>query len=129
MKKIIKYIIIIALGLLTALYIAHTKEIFEQTDKKTIYHILHDSLFVPGVIISGIGLLIYVSNEGVFDGIAYGVISFIGLFKSKSERKYNSFVEYKEMKHANPMKSGFIVISGLIILALSIVAYVLYASV
>ena len=54
MKKIIKYIIIIALGLLTALYIAHTKEIFEQTDKKTIYHILHDSLVVPGVIISGI---------------------------------------------------------------------------
>ena len=128
MKKVIKYIIVIILGLLIALYIALTKDLFSQTDLKTIYHILSDAFFVPGIVISGFGLLLYCSNEGVFDGVSYAVISFINLFRSKGERKYNSFYEYKEKKHSNPPRMKFILLSGLIILAISIVMFVLYSS-
>ena len=98
MKKIIKYIIVIGIGLVIAFLIALSKDVFNVTDKKTIYHILSDSFMVPGVITAGMGLLIYVSDQGVFDGIVYGIMAFMNMFSPRNERKYNSLYEYKEKK-------------------------------
>ena len=112
-----------------ALLIANSKEVFKQTDLKTIYHILSDSFFVPGVVITGFGLLIYASNEGAFDGVTYGVMAFLSMFKSKQEKKYSSLYDYKQKKHAVKTKTGFILISGLIVLAFGILFYILYSRV
>ena len=67
--------------------------------------------------------------EGVFDGVTYAVMSFINMFKSKEERKYSSLYDYKQKKHAVKTKTGFILISGLIILTFGIVFYILYSRV
>lgn len=109
--------------------IALSRGVFEQTNAKDLYQVLSDSFFVPAVVITGFGLLIFASNEGVFDGISYGVKAFLGMFKSKQEKKYKSLYEYKEQKHAVKTETKFILISGLIILAISIVFYILYANV
>ena len=79
MKRIIKYLIVIGISLIFSFLIAISKDVFNITDKKTLYHVLSDSFFVPGVITTGIGLLIYVSDQGVFDGIAYGIMAFINM--------------------------------------------------
>lgn len=129
MKKIIKYIITIGIGLVIALIIANSKNIFSETNNKNIYHILSDSFFVPAIIITGFGLLIYVSNEGIFDGLTFAIMSFIQMFKKKLEKKYDSFYEYKERKKANKMPVKFVLISGLILMAIAIIMYILYASV
>lgn len=126
MKKLIKYIIVIGIGLLIAFLIAISKDVFSVTDKKTLYHILSDSFMVPGVITTGMGLLIYVSDEGVFDGLIYGVMAFINMFSPRNERKYNSLYEYKQKKHATRTKVGFILISGLIIVSLAVIMLILY---
>ena len=72
------------------------EDIFEYA--KDLYQVLSDSFFVPAVVITGFGLLIFASNEGAFDGISYGVKAFLGMFKSKQEKKYKSLYEYKEQK-------------------------------
>ena len=126
MKKIIKYIIVIGIGLVIAFLIALSKDVFNVTDKKTIYHIFSDSFMVPGVITAGMGLLIYVSDQGVFDGIVYGIMAFMNMFSPRNERKYNSLYEYKEKKHATKTKIGFILLSGLFLLAISVIMLVLY---
>lgn len=128
MKKIIKYAVVILFGLVIGFLIANSKDVFEAETKKEVFHILSDSFFVPGIIITGIGLLIYASDEGVFDGIVYGVQSFINMFRSKYEKKYNSYFEYKQQKHATKTKIGFILISGLFILSIAIIMYVLYTN-
>ena len=112
-----------------ALLIANSKEVFKQTDLKTIYHILSDSFFVPGIVITGFGLLIYASNEGAFDGVTYGVMAFLNMFKSKQEKKYSSLYDYKQKKHAVKTQTGFILISGLIVLTFGILFYILYSRV
>ena len=109
-----------------AFLVANSKDVFNQTDLKTIYHILSDSFTVPGVVITGFGLLIFASNEGVFDGITYGVMSFINMFKTRNAKKYSSLYDYKQKKHAVKTKTGFILISGLIILSFAIVFLILY---
>lgn len=129
MKKLIKYIITIIIGLLIALLIANSKNVFSETNIKNVYHILSDSFFVPAVIITGFGLLIYVSNEGIFDGLTFAIMSFINIFKKRPEKKYDSFYEYKERKKANKMQVKFVLISGLIIMAIAVVMYILYTTV
>ena len=89
MKKIIKYVVVILFGLVIGFLVANSKDVFEAETKKEVFHILSDSFFVPGIVITGIGLLIYASDEGVFDGIVYGVQSFINMFRSKYEKKYS----------------------------------------
>ena len=126
MKKIIKYIIVIGIGLIIAFLIALSKDVFNITDKKTLYHVLSDSFLVPGVVTTGMGLLIYVSDEGVFDGITYGILAFINMFSPRNERKYNSLYEYKQKKHATRTKIGFILISGLVLIILSVIMLMLY---
>lgn len=128
MKKIIKYAVVILFGLVIGFLIANSKDVFEAETKKEVFHILSDSFFVPGIIITGIGLLIYASDEGVFDGIVYGVQSFINMFRSKYEKKYSSYFEYKQQKHATKTKIGFILISGLFILSIAIIMYILYTN-
>lgn len=129
MKKIIKYLIVIGVGLIIAFLIALSKDVFNITDKKTLYHVLSDSFMVPGVITTGMGLLVYASDEGVFDGIVYGVMAFLNMFTPKQARKYNSLYEYKQKKHATRTKVGFILISGLFILGLAVIMLVLYEQV
>lgn len=127
MKQIVKYLITLFVGLLLAFFVALSKDIFDENNIKDVYHILCDSFFVSGIIMTGMGLLIFVSNEGIFDGLVYGVMSFINLFVPKQSRKYSSFYDYKESKkNSRNTKVGFILISGLIILIIAIIMYLLY---
>ncbi len=128
MKNIYKYLITMFIGLLLAFLVALSKNIFDQTILKNIYHILSDAFFVSGVLITGIGLLVFVSDEGVFDGLSYAVIAFLNMFKSKDTRRFNSLYEYKEYKHREKTRIRFLLISGLILLIIAVLFYILFAN-
>lgn len=125
MKAIKKYLITLACGLAGVAYVLWMKDFFNQTDMKTIFHILCDAFFVIGVLITSIGLFIFVSNEGVFDGLVYGVKSFAGLFRRNS-RQYASYYDYKEAHADRDTPFGFLVFSGLFFIAVSLVMLYLY---
>ena len=108
-----------------AYLIADSKNVFNETRLHFVYQLLSDSFFVPGVVITGFGLLVYVSNEGAFDGMKYAVMSFINMFKSRPEKKYNSFYEYKERRKTRKVNPGFILYSGLTVLSFAVVFYIL----
>ena len=126
MKKLSKYIITIVIGILIAFLVAYSKDIFNQEAKKDIFHILSDSFFVPGVAISGIGLLMFVSNEGAFDGLAFAMMSFFKLFSIKNEKKFKTYNDYKEQKREKKNPVAFILISGLFLIGVSIIMLILY---
>ena len=120
MKKTLKWIIPILIGCTIAILVMSTKGIFTANDSKTIIHILTYSFIVPGVVITGVGLLVFVSNEGVFDIIIYGVYQFVTMFSANpAARKYKSFNDYREIKRSSKMSFGNIVIVGLGFLLIS----------
>ncbi len=127
MKKLRKYIITLLIGFVIAFLIAYSKDIFLMNEPLKIYHILCDSFFAVGVVITGIGLFIYVTNEGVFDIIAYGVSSFVNLFRSNSKKKYDTFYDYRVLRAESKLKFGFILISGIILIIISLIFYWLYS--
>ena len=126
MKAFIKYLITLGVGFALALMVMSSKGLFGMTDPKTIFHILSDSFMVAGVLLGGLGLLVFVSNEGVFDILIFGTKQFFGFFRKGKTQKYADFYEYKEAKSQNKLKFGSILVCGAFFMLLTVVFYVLY---
>ncbi len=126
MKKLKKYLITMLIGLLAVALILWSKDIFHQTEAVVVYHILCDAFFAVGVVIVCVGLLIFSSNEGTFDIIVYGVSSFVGMFKKNHVKKYDTFYDYRVSREDKRVSFGYLLICGLILLAVSMIMYLLY---
>lgn len=126
MKTIKKYLITLAVGFLMAGLVMYSKDIFNQTELSEILHILTDSFSIPAVLITGFGGLIFVSNEGVFDGLAYGVTSFIDMFRKEKKNQFRTFYDYKESKSERDMSFGYLLICGVLFIVIDAVMLILY---
>ena len=81
MKKNLKYLITAGIGLFFTILIVIGKDAFGQKDIKDTYKVLADGFFVPGILLTCFGLLIFSSNEGTFDMLAFGVNWLVNTFK------------------------------------------------
>ena len=122
--KLLKSGIAVAVGAIIVIIIMSAKEIYTETDIIQVMSILCDSFFVAGVVLTCAGLLIFVSNGGVFDIFAYGFHMFINLFRRDvTKRKYRTYYDYKEAKkEARKEKKGmgFLLIVGIIFIVISV---------
>lgn len=126
MKSIKKYLITLIIGFSVAFLIAWSKDVFAATALVKVFHILCDSFFVVGVVMSCAGLLVFSSNEGTFDMLIYGVSSFIDMFRKTSRKKYDTFYDYRVARADKKIRFGFLLICGLFFVAISFVMYFLY---
>ena len=126
MKTLKRYLITLGVELFSVLFIILLKDIFHAADAKTVFHVLCDAFFAVGFVTSGIGLLVFTTNEGVFDGLVYGVSSFINMFKKDSTQKYKTFYDYKESRSKKVFDFGYIVISGLAFLLVGLIMFIIY---
>ena len=127
MRAIIKYGVTVVVGALLTGWIAVSRGLLEQVEPVKIYHILCDSFFVVGILISAVGSLIFVSNEGAFDPLVYGVRSFFNIFRKRENRKTQTYYDFRMARAEHKFSFGFILIVGLIFLAVSAVMYMLYS--
>ena len=128
MRLLKNYLITLALEALAVLAVLVSKDLFLQTEAIQVYHILADAFFAVGFITFGIGLLVFSSNEGVFDGLTFAVGAFVNMFKKEPSKKYSSLYEYRELKGERDTEFSFILLSGLAFLLVSAVTYLLYRS-
>lgn len=126
MKSIKKYLITLVIGFSLAFLIALSKDVFSQVALVNVFHILCDSFFVVGVVMSSVGLLVFSSNEGTFDMLIYGVSSFVDMFRKTSTKKYATFYDYKVGRADKKIRFGFILLCGLFFIAVSLVMYLFY---
>lgn len=126
MKKVTKYLITLLVGLAIVFAIILSKDIFSQTQKVDIFHILCDASFVAGVLITCAGLLVFSSNEGTFDMLMYGLQSFADLFRKQKLRKYDTFYDYRESKSGKNVPFAFMLVCGLFYIAISLVMLYFY---
>ncbi len=126
MKAGRKYLITFAVDVVAALLIMLSKDLFTQTDPKTIFHILCDAFFVVGFVTMSAGLLVFSSNEGTFDMLVYGVKSFVDMFRKTSLRKYDTFYDYRMSRADQKIKFAFLLICGAVFMALFFVMYYFY---
>ncbi len=126
MREFRKYLITLLVGFAGVLVVLLSKDFFAQTALAKIFHILCDAFFAVGVIMSGMGLLIFTSNEGTFDMMVYGVRSFFDLFRKNPSKKYPTFYDYRTSREEKKLKFGFVLICGIFFIVVSLVMYYLY---
>lgn len=87
-----------------------------------------DALTIPGMLLILIGALVWVTNLGALDGIAYALRhTFRALIPGMSLKDDERYVDYVERRRENPVRGyGFLLISGSITMAGALVFMVLF---
>lgn len=129
MKKFLSYIITFAAGAAVAVAVLVSRGTFVQTNIVTVYRDLCDAFFIPGVIIACMGALVFASNGGTFDMLAYGVRKLFDLFKRDVlDVKYRTFYDYRKAQQEKKRSFGFMLVVGCVFIAVAAVFLVLYQS-
>lgn len=127
LKKAVPYAVSAVVGMVVFTIIVCTKKIWNYDDGKQVLRILSDAFFVPGVILAGVGLLIFASNGGAFDMLSYAFIRFFDLFRRDvRNKKYKDFYEYREAKKDKKRGMAFMLIVGVIFIALAGIMLIAY---
>ncbi len=126
-KKALPYIITGIIGVAIFITIICTKQIWNEQTTKAVMQVLSDACFVPGVLLAGVGLIIFASNGGAFDMLAYAAIKFIDLFRKDCKNpKYKDFYEYREAKKGRKRGMAFMLIVGAVFIALAVIFLIVY---
>lgn len=127
-KNVIRYSITSVVALLVALPVAvHQGFALDQSAVLNARY-LSDGFFTAGLLLAGVGALVWVSTTGFFDMFSYAFHSFLVLFTPlRKPSEHESFFDYKQakaIKRGKPLY--FLLIVGLVCLAISIVCLILY---
>lgn len=129
MKKVLKYVITFAFGAAICVAVLFAREFFSQTETSVIYGDLCDAFFVPGILLCGFGLLVFASNGGAFDMLAFGVIKLADLFRRDLTKvRYRTFYDYRKAQSEKKHSYGFLLIAGLFFLVASVAFLALFES-
>ena len=127
MKKILtKYLVAILIGLIVVGAVLLVRDVFSATETADVFLHLTDAFFISGVLITSAGAIVFTSNHGAWDMLAYGVSSFMDLFRKREKKKYDSFYDYKESRADKRFSFGFLLISGAFFLIVSMIMLFFY---
>lgn len=128
MKKWLQYIIISVVSLLIVLCVLFTQDAFQHSGEE-LFKNLCDAFFVAGVVTLGIGLLIWASDKGTFDMIAFGVIKLVDLLKKDLTKvKYRTYYDYRQAQQGKKHSCAAYLIVGSALMVISILFLVLYSN-
>ena len=117
-----RYFITFAIGLAWTLIMYFGRDIAPLPGRNMVFYALADATFIPGVFIFSFGILMLISNEGLFNGVTYGMKA---LWKALSDRKNpkmsESYYDYHLRKTGNKVRFGFMLIIGGLFIVASIV--------
>ena len=121
-----KYLITLFVGFVVAGGIAISKNVFSLDVGADLFHVLSDSFFAVGALMACFGGIVFVSNEGAFDGISYGLTSFLDIFRKEKKNVFKDYFEYKQSKGERNHSFGFLLVCGLFFLIIFAIMLALY---
>ena len=127
----LRYVLAIVVGLLLALTVCFARDIFHETDAALIVRYLSDAFLVPGVLLTGIGLLSFLKKEGTYDGLTYSFHS----MRMASARRFSdeahddmarTYYDYKQSVKAKRKVAWHLIIVGGVFLLVAIVLTIVF---
>ena len=127
-QTIIKYAICVGISAVITLAVLFIKGFFILTDIAQKYRYLSDAFVIPGVLFMAFAGLVFVSDEGTFDGVGFAfkkalrvILPFIGLSDE-------SYADYRERKHKKGKTKGYscMFFTGLVFFLVGVVFMLLF---
>ncbi|MBO5109254.1 MAG: DUF3899 domain-containing protein [Clostridia bacterium] len=128
-RKLIAYSITAGISLMLSWLVVEIRGGFAGLDTTAIMMVLSDAFIVPGILLVGLGAIIWVSTTGFFDIFGYGIKqAFLWIFTPIAQKtNKKTFFDYKlekeEKRKPTPKNILFVGLADWII---SIVFFVLY---
>lgn len=127
MKNLRGYIVSSVFGMLTVLFVLTLQDTWTQNDNVIIMKNFSDAFCVAGVLIGGVGLLTFISNDGFFDMLSYSFKKMTNVFRSNPEKKLTkSYYEYKLEKREYSSTFGFLLIVAAVFIVVALIFVGLY---
>ena len=96
--------------------------------QKEFFMILTDGFFLPGILLIFCGLLVFVGNNGVFNGVGYVIHVVVHALIPGGRYNMERYGEYVSRKQEKQITGyGFLYIVGALFIVISVVFYVLYS--
>lgn len=126
MKKVLQYLMSILICVVVVLAIMGIKGSFVKSGKGLVYD-LCDAFAVSGMVMLGSGLLVFVTNGGTFDMLAFGIRKLFDLFKKDLTKvKYRTFYDYRKSQQEKKRSFWYLIIVGGGFLLVSVIFLVVY---
>lgn len=120
-KKVLYYLIPFLLCAIIVVVFLAAHGSFTKTGVGLIQDIC-DAFFLSGSLMTGVGLLIFVTNGGAFDMFVFGFIRFAEMFKKNPAKvKYRTYYDYRQAKREKKRKFFQLLIIGLVYLVVAAV--------
>ena len=129
LKRFRKYIIVSVIGILLVWFVCWLKDFSFDMEKQELYRILCDATFFAAVMLLGFGLMLSISNFGLFTAISYSTKKLFCAFSRDYETKRKnmpSYYEYRAIKLENDVSGAFLYIPGAVFLVISIIFLILF---
>lgn len=133
-QRLVASLVVFIIGLLMAYSVCSSSEIFSQP-KAEVMKILSNAFFLPGVVFFGLGLLIFISNFGIFDIFDFSAKQMFAQIGSKASvkekraefrKKYPDFYTYTTEKKKRRAQYTFMLLPGFLFILLSVIFTVLF---
>ena len=95
----------------------------QASDVREWFRVLSNGALIPGVLFVGISGIVWISGEGLFDGIKYSMASMMARMRGH-EKRYATYYDYTRREKEPP--SFPMLLPGLAFLAAAIVFTLLY---
>lgn len=126
LKKILSYAIPSLMCAAVAVAILAAKGSFLKTGQSLMGD-LCDAFFVPGVITAGVGALIFATNGGAFDMLAFGIKKLFDLFKRDLTKvQYRTFYDYRQAQKEKKRSFASLLIVGSAFVVIATVFLIIY---
>ncbi len=129
-KLLIKYAVTAAFSAIPVLLILWLLGLSSAETAVEKYRILSDAFAVPGVVLMLFAGLVWVSNDGFFDGLGYAFSRVRGMFIPMAKIKHQTYYDYKmEKRGKEPHHFWHLFLVGLAYTLIAVVFLMLYSSV
>lgn len=127
MKPWLKYLITFGIGAVMSFLSAWALGLFSAESATEVMKALSDGCAISGVLLIGVGLLVFASNAGMFSIVSYGAIMFVNAFRRDvSKRKYKTYYDYTEAKKDKKKKFSHLLLTGLAFVVLAVFFLILF---
>ncbi len=116
MKKWLQYLVLALCNAGIVLLVLFAEGSFSKTGVPLLTD-LSSGFFAASAMTIGLGLLIFCTNGGTFDMIAFGVIKLFDLFKKDLTKvKYRTFYDYRKAQQEKKRNYGhYLVVGGVMV--------------
>lgn len=123
-----KYIKTMIVALLVVILLGVQKQVWEFNSNQELFTMLSDIFIIPGIVLLGVGIMVYASSKGFFDGFGYTFKNIKEIYSRDPVNDREDYYDYKvrRAKKYRVFKHYFVV--GGIMLIISVIFLFLYST-